>query len=154
MHQFNKIISFWKCISCCSSFKVISKYVIIFVNITWINIFIIARRKKWYKYACFPIWLADDYFQQYKVFHVAFIIYILFPFLICYTRLLMRWNVRPKKTNFPCLQVLNNSTRWTQMQLLKKQSVPVIRHMHPKKPKIFLFNFFGYFANLLQFQIR
>ena len=80
--------------------KVISKYVIIFVNITWINIFIIARRKKWYKYACFPIWLADDYFQQYKVFHVSFIIYILFPFLICYTRLLMRWNVRPKKLTF------------------------------------------------------
>ena len=39
----------------CMVLGILSKYVIIFGNVTWRNIFIIARRKKWCEYACFPI---------------------------------------------------------------------------------------------------
>ena len=41
-----KIISFWNLYHFVPPLKVLSKYVIIFGDITWINIFIIARRKR------------------------------------------------------------------------------------------------------------
>jgi hypothetical protein len=48
---YTKLIKFFHFeISFSSSFKMLSKYVIILENITWINIFIIARRKKWCEY--------------------------------------------------------------------------------------------------------
>ena len=41
----NKIISFWNFYNFCSSLKSKSKHVIIFGNITWINTFIVVRKK-------------------------------------------------------------------------------------------------------------